>query len=127
MGRPDDAAAAYRTAIQWQDGAHKKDYVPFLGLGRTLLSQNKPREALPFALRATQLSPRDIPSLRLLGKTYSALHKFALAKTALEEGVRLDPQNADLHFMLGQVYRRLGLKQQAETEFARYPSLNEKK
>lgn len=67
----DCLSTTYRLAIQWQGGAPNKDYVPFLGLGRTLVSQNKPGEALPYAVEAVRLSPNEVSCRQLLGKTYS--------------------------------------------------------
>lgn len=126
-GRPDDAAAAYWLAIQWQQAPSRRDYVPFLGLGRTLLNQGKPAEALPLLREAVRLSPKDVSSRQMLGKAYSSLNAFGPARAELETAVRLDPQDADAHFMLAQVYRNLGLKERAEAELALYSSLKNKK
>ena len=41
--------------------------------------------------------------------------------------VRLDPERAPLHFMLGQAYRKAGLIDKAKAEFARSAALNAKR
>jgi len=46
------------------------------------------------------------------------------ARSELEKAVELAPENASLHYVLGQVYRRLGLSDKAKHEFARTAELN---
>jgi hypothetical protein len=41
----------------------------------------------------------------------------------LEEAVKLAPENAPVHFMLLQVYRKEGLMDKAKTESERYTAL----
>jgi Flp pilus assembly protein TadD len=45
------------------------------------------------------------------------------AKEEIEKAVRLKPDDATLHFVLGRIYRRLGSDEQAKLEFDRYSSL----
>jgi Flp pilus assembly protein TadD len=46
------------------------------------------------------------------------------AHRVLEKAVSLSPQDARLHFLLGQVYRREGISDKANSEFSRSASLN---
>lgn len=50
--------------------------------------------------------------------------QLALAEEALKEAVALAPEDAPLHFLLGQVYGREGAREQAAAEFARTSRLS---
>jgi Flp pilus assembly protein TadD len=41
-----------------------------------------------------------------------------------EQAVAFAPDNASFHFLLGRVYRRAGMKEKADIEFARAAKLN---
>lgn len=123
LNRVTEAIAAFQTAIDWQDGARKKDAGPYIDLGSLLMDQNRVEEALPVLLQAADAAPQQSKSHELLGKAYSLLGKLPEAQAELETAVRLSPQTAHLHFMLGQVYRRQGLTEKAKQEFDRMAQL----
>ncbi len=50
-----------------------------------------------------------------LGFTYAKLEKADDAQKAFENAVRLDPKKAIAHYMLGLIYEKKGLKEQAIT------------
>jgi len=60
---------------------------------------------------------------RQLGKAYTHLNQLEKARSELEKAVKLAPQNAPVHFMLAQVYRRQGLMDKAKMESERYTAL----
>ena len=60
---------------------------------------------------------------RQLGKAYTHLDQLDKARAELEEAVKLAPENAPVHFMLLQVYRKEGLMDKAKTESERYTAL----
>jgi tetratricopeptide (TPR) repeat protein len=124
LGRPDDALAAYKMAIEWQSQAAQKDPEPFIDLGTLYLEQNRPKDALPYLLEATRVSPGDAKGHEKLGKTFSQLDELPQAQSELEKAVALAPKVASLHYMLGQVYRREGLTDKAKAEFQRTEELN---
>ena len=111
LGRTEEAIAAYRAS---------GDY---LHLGTLLAENNRPTEALPYLMQATQIAPADPAAHRELGKVYLGLNKFDQARIELEKAVELDPQNGPAHFLLAQVYRKQGLLDKARTETQRYTEL----
>jgi len=123
MRRFEDAAAAYRNAIAWQAPEAAPDPTPILNLGRVLLKQNKPEEALVYLTRAVELSPREASALEQLGKAHSYVRDLASAQAELEKASRLDPGNAQLHYVLGRLYRSAGLEDKAADEFQRFRAL----
>jgi tetratricopeptide (TPR) repeat protein len=123
LSRLDQAAAAYRTAISWQAPGAAEDPAPLHALGRVLLKQNRPAEALPVLRRAVAAGPENAQAHEELAKAYSSLNQLAAAQRELERAVQLAPKAARLHFALGQAYRKAGQVEKAKAELALYESL----
>ncbi|MEY2414326.1 MAG: hypothetical protein QOD84_2932 [Acidobacteriaceae bacterium] len=124
LGRTEEAATAYRTAIAWQTQSLDKTAGPFIDLGALLLKQNLAEEALPYLQQAVEVSPKDARAYEYLGKAYSDLNQMDEAQKQLERAVTIAPQSARLHFILGQIYRKEGLTQKAKIELERASQLN---
>jgi tetratricopeptide (TPR) repeat protein len=122
LSRLEDAKEAYKTAIAWE-APQPQDPTPFQGLGRVLLKQNRPAEALPYLRQAVELGPSVAEAHEDLGKAYSSLNQLAAAQKELEKAVELAPQVTRLHFMLGQLYRKQGLMEKAKAELDTYAAL----
>jgi tetratricopeptide (TPR) repeat protein len=126
LSKTDDAIAAYRQAIAWQEqSSHAEPFAgPKLDLGSLLLDQNQPQQALPYLQQAAEISPRESRIHEKLGKTYTDLNQLAEAQQEFEKAVALSPENPRLHFMLGQIYRKQGLMEKAKAELDRSAALN---
>ncbi len=122
LSRLEEAKTAYKTAIGWE-APKPNDPTPFLGLGRVLLKQNQPAEALPYLRQAVELGPEAAEAHEELGKAYSSLNQLAAAQQEIEKAVELAPKVARLHFMLGQLYRKAGQMEKAKTELDSYAGL----
>jgi len=127
LGRIEEAFTAYRNAIAWQAKLLNQDSAPFIELGRLLLEQDRPEEAISYLAKAGEIGPQDFRAHEYLGKTYSRLNKLQEAQSELEKAVTLAPERASLHFMLGQVYRKRGLTEKAKLELERGAALSEAK
>lgn len=123
LGHNDEAISAYRNAIAWQSEAPKISG-PFVDLGSLLIDEGQITDALPYLLKAVEISPDESRSHRELGKAYLRLNRTEEAQVELEKAVQLAPRDASLHFILGQVYRKEGLTEKAKSEFGRYTELN---
>lgn len=123
LARPEAAEAAYRTAIQWQAGRKEKDSVPFAGLGRVLMDNNKPEDAIPWLQEAARIAPPSSEVHELLGLAYTKTGRQAEAAAELEAAIRLQPESARLHLMLARIYRSLGNKEKADAELKIYANL----
>ena len=119
MSRLEDAATAYKTAIGWE-ASKPDDPTPFLGLGRVLLKQNRPAEALPYLRQAVELGPRRPRRMKSWGKLTPHSNQLAAAQQEIEKAIELAPKVARLHFMLGQLYRRTGQMEKAKAELDSY-------
>ncbi len=122
LSRLEDATRAYKTAIGWE-ASKPDDPAPFLGVGRVLLKQNRPAEALPYLRQAVQMEPASAEAHEELGKACSALNDLAAAQQEIEKAIELAPKVARLHFMLGQLYRRAGQMEKAKAELDTYAAL----
>jgi tetratricopeptide (TPR) repeat protein len=123
LGDDPKAITAYQTAIAWQAGSARKDPEAYLSLGMLLLDQNRPREAIPILLQATQIAPSVSQGHESLGKAYVQVNDLPKAQVELEQAVKLSPDKARLHYILGQVYRKEGLAAKAKAEFDRCAAL----
>jgi tetratricopeptide (TPR) repeat protein len=124
LGHTEDAIAAYRQAMAWQEHELKKEPGPFINFGILLLDQNRFAEAIPYFVQAIEISPQEPRAHEQLGKTYWHLDQLKQAQGELEKAVQLDPQNASLHYQLGQVYRKEGFTEKAKREIFRSSELN---
>jgi tetratricopeptide (TPR) repeat protein len=127
LGRTEEAFTAYRNAIAWQAKVLNQVPAPFLELGRLLLEQDQPEEAISYLSKAAEIGSQDPRAHEYLGKAYSRLSKLQEAQNELERAVTLAPERASLHFMLGQVYRKRGMAEKAKLELERGAALNETK
>ncbi|MGH9344436.1 MAG: tetratricopeptide repeat protein [Terriglobia bacterium] len=118
MGDMKKAKAAFETAISWESDTGPKDSGPYLDLGSLLVDQNQLSEALPYLLKAVEISPREMPAHRELGKAYLRSKDLSKARAEMEESAQLAPKDASVHYMLAEVYRKLGLAKKAQAEAA---------
>ena len=118
LNRTDDATAAYRNAIKWQQGSEHPSEQPLLNLGIVLLHQGKLPEAEQLLTQAAAISPGD-PNIReQLGHLYLQTNDLAKAQSQFEQAIALNPKSPALHFLLGRVYRAEGEDEKAKAEFA---------
>ncbi len=124
-GLGDDANAirAYQTAIDWQASSVTKDVEAYLALGTLLLDQNRPKDAIPVLIQATEIAASVSQGHELLGKAYLQIQELVKAQAELQQAVNLSPDTARLHYILGQVYRKEGLTAKAKAEFDRCAAL----
>ena len=123
LGRNDEAAAAYKQAIAWQEQSLEKNPGPYIDLGSLLIDGSRPQEAVPFLVRAIEIAPRESRAHELLGKAYLRMDDFPKAQTELEKAIELSPQTPNLHCMLAPVYRKQGLAEKAKAEYDRCAAL----
>ena len=83
LGKIDEAAGAYKTAVAAANGADAK---PCFDLGTLLAENGKAQEALPYLVQAVRIKPGDAAAHRELGKAYLELNRFPEAQAELEKG-----------------------------------------
>jgi tetratricopeptide (TPR) repeat protein len=121
MGKLEQAEAEYRWALESTERQGSgTDGLPYQGLARLRLSENRPADALRFAKRAVELAPRDAPSHKLLAKAYLDLGRAADAVAEWETSTELDPTDAAPLYRLYRGYLSLGETEKARSALARY-------
>ena len=117
LNRPEEAIAAYRQAIAWQQGDAHPSEQPLLNLGILLERQQKLAEAEQMLTQAAAIAPRDGRIREQLGQVYLDLKRLPEAQTELEAAIALDPKKASLHFLLGRVLHLEGESARSKAEF----------
>jgi Flp pilus assembly protein TadD len=119
LNRTDDAVAAYRQAIAWQDAGptDKVSEQPLLNLAIVLVHRGELVEAHSLLTRAAAIAPQDHRIHEQLGQVSMQQGNFSEAEKHLVTAIQLDPEQSNLHFLLGQAYRHLGRLQEAKSEF----------
>lgn len=123
LSRDQDAAAAFRTAMDWQAANAKKQPQPLLHLGALLARGGQSQAALPLLLSAESLAPEDADIHEQLGTVYLQMGKLKDAQSQIETARKLAPGNSHLHWLLATIYRKEGLVDEANRELHEYSSL----
>ena len=89
---------------------------------RALVERNagQVKEAIADLEATLEKYPRSKDSLRELGFSYYQQHDYAAARTAYERLQAIDPDDLAAHYQLAILYRRLGEKQKAAIESAKF-------
>jgi tetratricopeptide (TPR) repeat protein len=106
----DEAAAEMQTELA-QSPHHA---MANLRLGQIFLVRNQPEQALPFLEQAVTAMAGSPDARRELGKAYRSLGRSADARRQWEAVANARPDDDQVHYLLGNLYRQMG-----ETELAR--------
>ncbi len=121
LNRTDEAVQAYRNALAWQADAPAPSEQPMINLATVLIHRGQLAEALPLLERAAEVAPKvaaiQEPIQEQLGHLYLQEGKLPQARDAFARALVYHPGSSALHFLLGQTYRRMGLKAQADEQF----------
>jgi len=118
LNRNDDAVAAYRKAIAWQQSDPHPSEQPLLNLGIVLVHAGQLTEAEGLLKQAAEIAPKDPRIREELGHLYLQQSQLPKAQEELEAAIALEPKKPALHFLLGKVYHQEGHEDQAKVEFS---------
>lgn len=88
-------------------------HYPISNLGYAYYQKGEYETAEKYYLKALDLEPGHLRSLRGLGRTYLAMGRLSEAVAALEKATEQQPKMAEAHFDLAQAYERMGNRQRA--------------
>lgn len=120
----DQAIAAYKQAIAWQQNSPHPSEEPLLNLGIIYLDQNHLEKALPLLKQADAIDPNSKRILKQLARANYRLGNYADAEAELRAALRKTPRDASLHFLLGRTLSKEGKKAEAKAEFAKVQALD---
>ncbi|MGB9512152.1 MAG: tetratricopeptide repeat protein, partial [Candidatus Acidiferrum sp.] len=96
-------------------------------LGDIAMKKEDTEKALVLLREATQMQGGDIRLAYMdLGSILLDQKRYPEALSALEQAVKLDPDQTDAHFRLGRVYKLMGNDAAADNEFAKVRELKQK-
>jgi tetratricopeptide (TPR) repeat protein len=99
-GKPKDAEASLRSAIQFDDKALR----PRIDLADLLSAQRRWTEAVPLYEACVAIDPQHAGAHYALGLAYSQVDQSDKSRSALENSARLDPKNPLPHVALARWY-----------------------
>jgi tetratricopeptide (TPR) repeat protein len=89
-----------------------------IALAWALLMQNRAGEALPYAKRIAAEKPELGAAQLLLGRALADTGNVAGGIEHLERGIKMEPENLELHIALAEAYSKNGRKEEARRERA---------
>lgn len=95
-------------------------------MGNICLFRGRSDEGIPYLEKATRLAPNLPQAHRDLGKAYFEKEELEKAVAEYKRVAELDPQEDTVHYRLAAIYRKLGRKEQAQTETTLFQTLNRK-
>jgi len=97
-------------------------------LGKLLVEEGKPREALPYLERASKLNPKSYENAYQLALAYVGSTDYQHARTHVQRLLTIRPReapdNAELHHLLGDIEGKLGNPVEAVREYELAAELN---
>ncbi len=124
-------AETYDTkAIEIVEREGLRNLEPYLDLSYLLLLSNQKEaaaRALEYARKAIAIDPQSGGAHFLYGKALLKLERFAEARDELLTAARFMPQDARPHYLLAQVYERLGQPEQAHAARKSFAQLNKQR
>ena len=118
-GEPAKAVAELNTELRY----NPTNAQARLELGETLLKLNQYHKAAEELLVAAKQAPQMAPIQFALAKAYKADGQGAKALEAARKCVEMDPQFADGHYLLGQLYRDTNQVELAREQFELFRQL----
>ncbi len=126
LGKTDDAAAAFKKAQELARAEDPSYDWPYANMAEMLIKMNRVDEALPYAVEAARIDPKSARDQFLVGKALSRGNDLQSSIEHLGRAAQLDPNYPEPHYLLGQLYRKLGRPVEADREFARFEDINRK-
>jgi len=109
-----EALRAYNKALE--NKLYATPHVTYLNIGDMYMAQQEYAKAADAYRDSKRIATTDVAILRL-GDALSKAGRPREAVVEFQEGVKLAPQNPDMHFALGQAYLKDGDKRSALSEF----------
>ena len=114
LGDVEQATKHYLTAIALVHKDHPQYDVVYANFSELLIKLGDYERAFDLAAEAAQRNPNDPRNLFLAGKALVQLGRGDVSLRWLEQAIALDPDYPEPHYLLSQVYRKLGRDADAE-------------
>jgi tetratricopeptide (TPR) repeat protein len=125
LGRTEDAAAAYKTAIRLSDEQALHWPWPSMNLGTLYLRTDRLAEAESVLRKSISVQPSFPVSHFRLGQVLEKEGRGSEAVWELNEASRLDPTYPEPHYVLARIFRRQDDARSAEEQLALFRQLRD--
>jgi len=123
LGKPEEAIKSYNQAVGLNRMQLKPSPWPHVDLALSLIGINRLEDAKKNLDEALRYDAKLPQAQYQLGRVLEMQGKFNTALEAFTKASELDQQYPDPHLALGRLYHRLGNRQRAESEIARFKEL----
>ena len=96
-------------------------------LGQIMIANSLESESVPYLERALAALPARLEVRRELGKAYRKTGNLAGARSVWEQVAKARPQDDQVHFLLGGLYREMGEAELSQKEFNLHRQLLEQR
>ncbi|HYI93765.1 MAG TPA: tetratricopeptide repeat protein [Bryobacteraceae bacterium] len=98
-----------------------------LRMGQTLLAADNAAASLPYLERAVTAMPQSIEARREIGKAFRKAERLGEARQAWEIVAKARPEDDQIHYLLGNLYRDLGESSLASRELETHRQILERR
>jgi len=126
LERSDEAIAAFQQAQKLARAQAPSYDWPFANLAELLIKQGRSDEALSYGQEAARINPDSARNQYLVGKALSQGKDPRAPLPYLLKATQFDPNYAEPHYLLGQLYQKLGRLAEAEHEFELFQEIRKR-
>jgi predicted Zn-dependent protease len=98
-----------------------------LRLGQVLAARGEEGLAVPYLERAVSASPESVVARRELGKAYGKMGRKSEARRQWEAVAKAQPEDDQIHYLLGNLYRESGEASLSKQELAKHREILERR
>ena len=98
-----------------------------LRMGQILMARDDHAGAIPYLERSIAAMPESIEARRELGKAYAKAERLKDAQREWEAIATARPDDDQVHYLLGNLYREMGDQERARRELARHREILERR
>ena len=117
------AKEAYLKAIELERKQAVKSQWPYFNLGILFIKEGKPEEAIGYLRQALDRNPSWPKGKVKLAMALTSVGKFEDALFQLNEVLQADAQNAEAHYQLGKLLKKMDKPEQAEEHLLLFEKL----
>jgi tetratricopeptide (TPR) repeat protein len=123
LGKPEEAIKSYNQAVDLNRSQLKPSPWPLVDLAVSLIGLNRLEDAKKNLDEALRYDAKLPQAHYQLGRVLEMQGNFDAAVEALTKAAELDHEYPEPHLALGRIYHRLGDRQRADGEIARFQQL----
>lgn len=126
VGENEAAVENWLRAVKLSEEQGLNSEWPFINLAAYYNRQNDPQQALNYSQKAAEKNPASGEAYFQMGRALRSRDEWEQAADALKKATTYNPENAEYHYVLSMVYRKLGKVKEGQVEEAAFRRLKQK-